>query len=197
MTRKSVPLLAAAVLLACGGSAKPAGYVAPDPAAALTKAEEATQALMTTLQARLQGALRDGATVDALGVCADVAQEITTRVREEQGISVRRTALKVRNPANAPDGYERAWLEANADRASFPPGGVHEVVTRPDGARELRYLRPILLQALCVRCHGSPGQIDDDTTAALARLYPEDAATGYVPGQLRGVVSVRVPLAGD
>jgi len=197
MTRKSALVLAAAALLACGGSTEPASYVAADPAAALAKAEEATQVLMTTLQARLQGALKDGATVDALDVCADVAQDITARVREEQGISVRRTALRVRNPANAPDEYERAWLEANADRSSFAPGGVHEVVTRPDGRRELRYLRPIVLQALCVRCHGSAGQIDGDTTAALARLYPADEATGYAPGQLRGVVSVRVPLAGD
>ena len=33
-----------------------------------------------------------------------------------------------------------------------------------------------------------------DTLEALKRRYPDDRATGFFPGDLRGVVSVRVPF---
>ena len=197
MNRTAMLCVALLPLASCSGdpARETGGFVAADEEAALTKAQGATRELMTTLIGRLRGALQDGATVDALRVCADVAQEITDRVREEQGVELRRTALRVRNPANAPDDYERAWLEEHRDDPSFGPGGVHEVVTGPDGRRTLRYLRPIVLQALCVQCHGAEQQIDAETREALETLYPEDEATGYAAGELRGVVSVTVPIA--
>lgn len=172
---------ALALFASCGR--EPAG---PPPE---ERAAKAADALMQRLFARLTEALGAGPAHEALSVCADVAQDITAEIAREQGVSIRRTALRVRNPANAPDAYERAWMErATAPGASV--GGPH--MERVGG--ELRYLRPVIAAPLCTQCHGPPEQIDPRVREALRERYPEDRATGFAPGDFRGVVSVRVPL---
>ncbi|MBI3082695.1 MAG: DUF3365 domain-containing protein, partial [Gemmatimonadetes bacterium] len=69
-----------------------------------------------------------------------------------------------------------------------------EVIRAPDGTYELQYLRPILVDRRCLACHGDPATFIPEVRAVLAQRYPEDRATGYAVGDLRGAVSVRVPL---
>ena len=107
-----------------------------------------------------------------------------------QGVRVRRTALRYRNPANKPDDYERTWMEAVPTRDDVNPAGEGKVV---DG--EYRYIRPIYLAQLCTACHGPKEGLSAGVKSALAERYPDDRATGFVPGDLRGIVSVRIPLA--
>jgi len=45
----------------------------------------------------------------------------------------------------------------------------------------------------CVVCHGDPAQIPDAVLAALAARYPDDRATGFAEGDLRGWFWVEVP----
>jgi len=47
------------------------------------------------------------------------------------------------------------------------------------------YVEPIFMQPLCVTCHGQT--IAPELAAKLGELYPNDQATGYVAGDLRGV----------
>jgi hypothetical protein len=162
-------------------------------AAAREKAADAAARLMAALFEELQGALARGPPEQAIDVCAERAPAIARRIGEETGLSVRRTALRTRNPANAPDAYERAWLERAADSGA-PAVDAAEVV-RVGGGYELRYLRPVRLAEMCTTCHGPPEGIPPAVAAAVARRYPEDRATGFQPGDLRGVVSVRVPLS--
>ncbi|MBZ0088891.1 MAG: DUF2309 domain-containing protein, partial [Thermoanaerobaculia bacterium] len=46
----------------------------------------------------------------------------------------------------------------------------------------------------CGACHGQPGELAPGVAEVLARRYPGDTATGYTAGDLRGAISVRVPL---
>jgi hypothetical protein len=47
---------------------------------------------------------------------------------------------------------------------------------------------------MCLSCHGSVGKdIAPETTAKLTQLYPQDLATGYALGDLRGMWSLRLP----
>jgi hypothetical protein len=161
--------------------------------AARAKAERAAGRLVTTLMGELQRALGSGPPEAAVAVCADVAQRMTAEAAATEGVAVRRVALRVRNPANAPDDFERRALERwQAEGAPSAP--LAEVVGAPGGGRELRYLRPIVFQPLCVTCHGAPGEIPAAVREAVAARYPEDRATGFRPGDLRGAVSARVPL---
>lgn len=64
-----------------------------------------------------------------------------------------------------------------------------------DGERTLRYLRPIRAAGICLNCHGDPGEFEPEVFSLLRERYPEDAATGYSAGQLRGAVSVQARLS--
>ena len=190
-----LPLL---VLAACGKSGKtaaPARFVAQTPAAAKKKAMQATGALLGTLVKRLTDELRVKQPHEAFDICSAEAQGITQRIRDEQGIEVHRTALRYRNPKNKPDDYERAWMEKALKRTDVNPAGESELLPTVDGGRELRYIRPLYLAELCIRCHGPKEGLGPQVVAALKQRYPDDRATGFAIGDLRGIVSVRVPLA--
>ena len=42
-------------------------------------------------------------------------------------------------------------------------------------------------------CRGSAGEIDEEVLAALAENYPDDQATGFIEGDLRGWFWVEAP----
>jgi hypothetical protein len=148
------------------------------------------------LKLELQQALQAGGPVAAIDVCRTRAPAIAAQLSQESGAQVGRTALRVRNPANAPDELERKVLLQFKDELAAakpplpsPPEAVFELRT-PQGV-EHRYMRAIPLQPPCVLCHGKA--IAPDVAAAIERHYPNDAATGFEPGELRGAVTVRWP----
>ena len=182
-------------LSACGDDAGPtATYSAATPEEAVRRAESAANALMSALMAKLKPALEKGGPSHAVEVCSDVAPRVLDRIRREQRVFLRRTALRVRNPDNAPDAYEERWLRAAQAQPEVRREPHSEVLETDDGGRELRYLRPIYLQPLCSMCHGPRERIQPQILEVIEARYPEDQATGFLPGQLRGVVSVRVPM---
>jgi len=161
-----------------------------------TRSRALADQLMGQLKQELQQALQAGGPVAAIDVCRTRAPAIAAQLSQESGAQVGRTALRVRNPANAPDELERKVLQQFKDELAAakspppsPPEAVFELRT-PQGV-EYRYMRAIPLQPPCVLCHGKA--IAPDVAAAIQRHYPEDAATGFEPGELRGAVTVRWP----
>jgi hypothetical protein len=107
------------------------------------------------------------------------------------GLRVRRTTRGLRNRANAPDSLEEAalaWFEAEKAR-----GGVFPSSWVQDSGEEVRYYRPLVMNGLCVQCHGPSESLTEDVRAALAERYPDDDATGYEVGDLRGLIRVSIP----
>jgi hypothetical protein len=187
--------LAAALAAGTGRAEQPApAGPAADASAARARAERAAARLGQELIGRLREALAEGPPEQAVQVCADLAQRLTAEVAAAEGVDLRRVALRRRNPANDPDPFERQVLEGWA-RSPAPPEAVAEVTATAGGGRELRYLRPISTVALCRTCHGDGEAMTAELRAAIARRYPNDRATGFAEGDLRGAVSVRVPLA--
>ena len=170
-------------------------YVAANEKEAHDKALSASGALLGTLITRLTNELMNKEPHLALGVCSDEAQDLSRKIRAKHGVDVHRTALRYRDPKNKPDAYERAWMEKEPTRKDVNPAGEGEIVIAADGTREYRFIRPLYLSNLCSVCHGPTDELSDDVKAALAERYPDDRATGFRPKDLRGVVSVRVPLA--
>jgi len=161
-----------------------------------TRSRALADQLMGQLKQELQQALQAGGPVAAIDVCRTRAPAIAAQLSQESGAQVGRTALRVRNPANAPDELERKVLQQFKDELAAakspppsPPEAVFELRT-PQGV-EYRYMRAIPLQPPCVLCHGTA--IAPDVAAAIQRHYPDDAATGFEPGELRGAVTVRWP----
>ena len=55
----------------------------------------------------------------------------------------------------------------------------------------LRLMRGIATEPGCLACHGA--QVAPAVRAAIAAHYPDDAATGFAVGDLRGGLWVEVP----
>lgn len=149
--------------------------------------------LQAELGARLKEALEGGGPVHAIEVCQMEAPAIADSLVEPDGPArVGRTALRVRNPANAPDAEASAVLEhfelLMAQGTGLP---LSEFTVRPDGSA--RYMQAIVTQPLCLACHGT--DIAPDVGAAISQRYPSDAATGFRVGELRGAFIVDWPAA--
>jgi hypothetical protein len=136
---------------------------------------------------------------EAIQACSAVALDLAKK-HEQQGWRIRRVSQKVRNPADVPDGYETAILnrfEALHAEGKLSPDFEHvEVVTEAEKPY-LRYLKPITIAVpLCLTCHGNPAELSPEVKVKLQALYPTDQATGYRLHDLRGAVSIRIPIEG-
>jgi len=163
------------------------------PEAVLAEARAAADALGSQLQGRLLAALEEGGPLQAVEVCSVEAQEIA-RTLSGGGNTVRRVSLRTRNPLNDPDLHETGKLQAWEARWGQEAVGEEWEVVTEEGRTTLRYLRPIPLAGPCIACHGEPEQIAPEVMALVRRLYPEDRAVGFAPGDLRGAVSVTIPF---
>lgn len=111
-------------------------------------------------------------------------------------IEIGRTALRVRNPANAADDWERDKLEifrfamdGGVDPATLE---ISEVVDEATGQRVFRWIKPVAMEETCLTCHGD--SIDPQLLDQIEELYPADEATGYFSLEMGGAYSVRIPL---
>lgn len=164
------------------------------PAEALTTAQETADALGKEVVAALFRELEGGNPIEAIEVCAVVAQEMVASYASE-GIAVRRVSRRFRNPADEPDAYERdklAELQELHERSNLPAETAEVVIE--NGAKRLRYLKPIVVKQPCLMCHGPVGQIDDAVLDAIHSRYPGDRAIGYEVDDLRGAISVTIEL---
>jgi hypothetical protein len=159
----------------------------------LQKAEEASGVLMKRLGGQLKAALQAGGPVGAVQVCQQVAQPMTQAASGElEGYSISRTALRVRNPKNAPDEDDREVLE-KWDKAVEDGAGMPEPhLDRREDGRVVVY-RPIMTQEVCLNCHGDREQFGEELQSLLAQSYPEDQAVGFREGSLRGAFKVEFP----
>ena len=159
---------------------------------AIERARAAADALTSALTKRLFTELAAGGPVKAVKVCSEVAPAIAA-AHSGPGMTVRRVTLKTRNPADAPDAYERKQLESleAAQRAGSLPKEVSDEASG-DGRRIFRYLRPIVVGEPCLACHGPRESLDPEVRRILAERYPDDQAFGYGQGDLRGAVSVAI-----
>ena len=158
-------------------------------------AEPAATALARTLSGQLLDAVAEGGPAGAIEFCSRAAVVLTDGVVADlgEGWAVKRTALRTRNPANAPDALEARALD-RFHAAESADGGLEDHVQRTaDG--DYRYYRPLRIAPLCMECHGDPEAMQPAVRQALADRYPEDAATGYAEGDLRGLIRVSVPAS--
>lgn len=171
-----------------------AGCTSPvvDRASLESQAQGISQQFAATLLPTLQEALASGGPVKAIEVCSIRAPEIADELSAATSWSVRRVSLKARNHERAiPDSWERSMLEQfeieQQDGATMGSLNGSDVV---DG--EFRYMQAQLAMPLCLTCHGS--NLSADVSSALAEHYPNDLATGYGEGDIRGAISLRFPL---
>lgn len=96
-------------------------------------------------------------------------RQIMEQYSEQYGVRGHITGLKLLNPGNGPDEWERQAL------LSFQQGAREMVaVAEIEGKSYLRFMRAMIMEQGCVKCHWR---------------------TGIAVGEVRGGISVAVPLA--
>jgi len=167
-----------------------------DEAAELDQARKATAAFAGALKSELVSAMQSGGPIEAIDVCNTRAGLISEEVSLEQGMTLSRVSVRNRNPGNAPNEWQAAVLESFEARkeAGEAPGALawHEIADTGNG-KEFRFMKAIPTGAVCLACHGET--LAPPVAEKLAELYPEDKATGYSEGDLRGafVVTKNMP----
>ena len=145
--------------------------------------QSARQALAAQLLTTLQGAIAEDGHVAAVDVCHSRAPGIAEAVSAERGVRVGRTSARQRNAANVPPMWAAAAVQ----------GGVTQPVWWQGPAGEWGELTPILTAAPCTSCHGTADALAPGVIEAIASRYPDDRATGFAEGSLRGYFWVEVP----
>lgn len=148
-------------------------------------------ALIPAFQQQLLGtvksAMQAGGPAKAVEACRLSAPQIAAE-HSKSPWTVGRTALKVRNPANAPDAWERRVLELFAARAQAGEPLANMVHAETiDG--EFRMMKAIATGEPCLACHGK--QIEPALAAVIDVGYPHDEARGFALGELRGAFTLR------
>lgn len=137
---------------------------------------------LAPFKGKLQAALKEGMAKgpeNAITVCSVQAPALAGEAGSAH-VRVGRAAAKYRNPANAP----AEWLAPIVEEWTSNPAKAAPRVVQIDGG-VVGYVEPIFVQAMCVTCHGET--IPAGVRAKIEELYPDDKATGFKPGDFRGV----------
>jgi PAS domain S-box-containing protein len=148
--------------------------------------------LMATRRVYHQQFLDSGLAVDEKTVGFLPAHALSRISRDfphwtDSGIVFNNVSDRPRNPANRADRFELAameWFRAHPkEEERMVP--IHD----EQGGGWFHYTTPIWIEGYCLRCHGAA----DEAPESIRRNYSE--SYGYQEGELRGVMSIKLPLA--
>ena len=118
---------------------------------------------------------------------AMAGNEIGKKFYKATGYQLRQISSKYRNPKNKPDEFEaKALGEFEKDSNLTEYKGVDKL----NDQKVLRYLIPLHIEEACLKCHSAKETVPE----IIQEDYPEDKATDYTFGDLRGAISVAVPI---
>lgn len=142
------------------------------------------KATFDTLKSALTKAIQREGLPGAVKYCNENAFPITA-VWTSENITLKRVAENYRNPKNAPDSTDsvqwKIFTTAKAKGDALQPSIV-------EAQNVIHYYKPILLQPMCSACHGKKGvDILPAVSTIIDSLYPNDKATGFSAGDLRGM----------
>ncbi len=143
----------------------------------------ASGAFASEMMGELMAALDSDDPATGITVCGANAPRIAADIGEDYGVKIGRTSRRLRNPANIPPHWAEQTVAKKAGEPTYLIG--------PNG--EFGALLPIRLKAECQMCHGTPEEIDEVILSTLAEHYPDDAATGFSEGDLRGWFWIEAP----
>jgi hypothetical protein len=157
----------------------------------LAHAKAATASFGKALKSELVTAMQSGGPVAAIEVCNLKAPGIAEAVALEQGVAIYRVSLKNRNPDNVPNDWQTAVLQEFEQRKTGgeEPDSLAWSETRVvEGGKEFRFMKAIPTATVCLACHGET--LAAPVAQRISELYPDDKATGFSEGDIRGAFVV-------
>jgi len=143
--------------------------------------------LIKTLGKEMKSYMKNGDIKGAVEFCSGNAYILTDEVSKKLGknISVKRISTKYRNPANKPTKTEAKMLFMLENNKS-------PLLTRVSN-HEYKFYKPLRIgKPVCLKCHGKGFDMPEIARKTIHNLYPNDKATGYEFGDLRGAIVVTI-----
>lgn len=177
------------VLGACQREKPPTAHVDEVGTEARAKGAALIGELKRSLVSEVTKAMGSGVAA-AVRACHTQAPVLTAAVARA-GATVGRATRKPRNPNNIATGWQADALAQfeSVVAAGKPLAG--QTFARQLASGRIAYAEPLVIQELCVTCHGAT--LAPEVKAEIAALYPDDRATGYAVGDLRGVAWIELP----
>ena len=145
------------------------------------------------LKQELVKAISEKGIPGAIQTCKLRAPALAKELNADSPLTIKRTSLKIRNPANAPDEWERKILtefeQQIAAGTSVDQLTATETVKK-NGKKVHRHMRAIGVKGICLNCHGDKKNLSQKVINMLKNEYPDDQAVGYQLGQIRGAFSI-------
>jgi len=155
----------------------------PDATSQLALARKARDEMESKLKASLVASIEADAPHGAVGVCSTIAPAIASELSMKHGLEIGRTSFKLRNNSNQPPEWMAQVIDArDADPAYF---------ASTDGSLGVTF--PIMVAPPCLLCHGEKSSLTPQVQESIQTHYPDDQATGFALGDLRGWFWVTVP----
>jgi hypothetical protein len=152
--------------------------------AAVSRGAELLSPFKSSLKQALLAGLEEGPE-NAISVCKEQAPAIANELSTDD-VKVGRTSHRLRNPKNMSPGWVTAVLEKYLSEDSD-----REPIVVPLADSRLGYVEPIVIQPLCLACHGEA--LASGVASRIKEDYPHDEATGFKVGDLRGVFWAEFP----
>jgi hypothetical protein len=155
-------------------------------------AKKTIKGLLGNFKKNFKKAMKKGGPVGAVNFCADKAEEITQNYNKTlKNVSIKRVTLNPRNEKNLAKDSEAKILNSlktlQANGVALP-----KMLVQKRDDKNIRVIKPITLKPMCATCHGTDDKLNPKAKEAIKAKYPNDKATGYKVGDLRGAFIVDI-----
>lgn len=185
------PFLIALGLSACAGGRTKSETAAEPGVDRVARSAPIAQSFKNTLKDELQKALVESGPAGSIQVCKTVSKQLEEEytARYAEILRLRRISLKTRNPGrHTPSAAEAAWLRNT--QAALEQNREIGPALIDGGDRDIALFPIVIDEPVCLMCHGNPEWMGEEIKTALAEHYPEDEATGFKMGDLRGALAI-------
>lgn len=142
--------------------------------------------LAQNLKKTLVSAMQNEGLSGAVEQC-NIEAPVISQNMSTNNLIVSRIAIKNRNPDNKATSEQERIIKFFEQEISLgkSPKNLFKVIEKQDS---IQYLKPIVTGKVCLACHGS--NLSGDLKIKISELYPNDLATGFKEGSLRGAFLV-------
>ncbi len=163
----------------------PTPVLSTDPQEFMSLGGSITTQVQAVLLNNVSEAMGKGGPAYAIDYCNLNAMPLTDSMSKAFHVEIQRLSDKNRNPVNAitSDPDLKAWSKISADKKAF---------AELNEAGDVLYYKPIFSgMPACIKCHGGDNDIAADALQLIEEKYPDDKATGYQMGDLRGMWKIK------
>ncbi len=159
----------------------------------LTEGDSIATEAQRILLMNVSQAIQNAGPAGAVDFCNVHAMPLTDSVSAMHKVNIQRLSDKNRNPENAiiSETDKEAWLQI---KTMMKDTAVKQKQLVLQQGSSIYYYKAIPLgMPACLSCHGVKGEnILPETQQAINSKYPDDKATGYSIGELRGVWKIKM-----